>query len=305
MQHSSYAPVALFMYNRPIHARKAINALLQCQELSLSPLHIFCDGAKNSKDKRLVIEARNVAKSLMPPHAQLHLSETNSGLAASIKQGVTYLCGEYGKIIVLEDDLLVDRQFLNYMNSALDKYKDIASVMQVSAYRIPVENSEHSDRCVLLPLTTSWGWGTWQDAWTRYDSSAEGWEMLKNDKKTKKLFNVHGAFDYFSMLRDQMEGRSDSWAIRWYWSVFKNKGLVIYPPASLVRNIGFDGSGTHGWRTSRARFSNLSQNGPHEFVFPECSSYDNEAFMEIVEYFRSVNSGLRARLKKMVRKYVR
>jgi hypothetical protein len=46
-------------------------------------------------------------------------------------------------------------------------------------------------------------------------------------------------------LKQQVKGKSDSWGIQWYLSVFNASGLVLYPPITLVQNIGHDGSGTH------------------------------------------------------------
>jgi hypothetical protein len=265
-------------------------------------LQIFCDGPKNSEDKDLVADARNIAKSLLPSHAVFHCSEENKGLSTSIERGVGKLCSEYASVIVLEDDLVVGHSFLAYMNAALDKYEANDRVMQVSAYKLPVVGDGAAEQCVLLPITTSWGWGTWRESWLRYDPLAKGWEVMKTDLRMRRKFNLNGTFDYYSMLKKQMEGESDSWAIRWYWSVFINKGLVVYPPDSMVKNIGFDGSGTHGWRTSKAHFSVQDLCEGRQFTFPEGEEHDEAAYLEIVEYFRKVRCGPSACLKWLVKK---
>ena len=297
-----YSPIALFIYNRPIHTERTISALLECQELLQSPLHIFCDGAEVGGDVRQVECARDVARKLLPSHAVFHYSSANKGLASSIEQGVSKVCNEYGSVIVLEDDLVVGRSFLAYMNAALDKYKTSERVMQVSAYKFPIDSESVAEQCVLLPIATSWGWATWRESWLKYDPFATGWEKMKTDLRVREIFNLNGTFDYYSMLKNQMEGKSDSWAIRWYWSIFRNEGLVVYPPGSMVQNIGFDGSGTHGWRTSRACFfvQDLFEN--KRFTFPESEKHDDAAYLNILRYLREIEKRPSSRLKRLVKK---
>lgn len=281
-----YSPIALFIYNRPVHVKRTISALLKCDELSKSPLHIFCDGPKNSDDVECVTDARNAAKNLMPSHAQLHFCENNRGLAASIEYGVTYLCETYGRAIVLEDDLVVGHNFLAFMNAALDEYEASEKVMQVSAYMFPI-SLPYARRCFLLPLTTSWGWATWDRAWKKYDPMMGGWEILKSDKKTRWKFNVKGSFNFYSMLTKQVEGNIDSWAIRWYWSVFKNQGLVVYPPVSLIENTGFDGTGTHGWVNANRMLDSKIAELELELEYPVYGDDDIKCYDEISGYLKS------------------
>ncbi len=117
--------------------------------------------------------------------------------------------------------------------------------MQVSGYMFPVDLDADTD-AVFLPFTTSWGWATWSRAWRRFDPQMSAFERLSADPALRRTFNLEGAYDYFDLLRRQKRGQVDSWAIRWYLSVFMQGGLTLYPVRSLVQNIGFDGSGTHG-----------------------------------------------------------
>ncbi|NJN11914.1 MAG: glycosyltransferase [Richelia sp. RM2_1_2] len=242
----NYSPIALFIYKRPEHTRRTLESLMQCPEFADSPLYVFCDGAKKEEDKEKVMQAREVARSMVGAKAEIIESPTNRGLANSIISGVTNLCDQYQRVIVVEDDLVVAPQFLSFLNAALEKYQEEHSVMQVSGHMFSVPEFANRNEAVFLPFTTSWGWATWKRAWDYFDAEASGWEVLKTDKQMQNRFNLDGCFDSFKMLKQQMSGEVDSWAIRWYWSVFKNNGCVVYPPSSYVNNIGFDGSGTHG-----------------------------------------------------------
>lgn len=245
-----YAPIALFVYNRPEHTKRALETLRESDGFDKSPLYIFSDGPKSSSDAEQIRSVRDTVHKIAGNYANIVKASINQGLATSIIQGVSRLCNQYGRVIVIEDDLLVAPSFLNYMNAALQKYEAETSVMQISGYMFPVP--EFSDRveALFLPFTTSWGWATWKRAWDYFEPKATGWDKMVDDHRLRSKFNLGGSFDYFTMLKKQNQGKSDSWAIRWYWSVFKRNGLVLFPPASLVKNIGFDGSGTHGWRSA-------------------------------------------------------
>ena len=247
---SVHAPIAFFVYNRPEHTRRALEALRESDGFDESSLYVFSDGPKSAADVEKVRRLRQTVHDIAGKHANIVEVECNQGLACSIIKGVSSLCDEYGRVIVIEDDLLVAPDFLDYMNAALQKYESEDSVMQISGYMFPVPEFSGRMEALFLPFSTSWGWATWKRAWDYFDPEANGWNRMVDDHALRSRFNLGGAFDYFAMLKRQMQGKSDSWAIRWYWSVFKRNGLVLFPPSSLVKNIGFDGSGTHGWRSA-------------------------------------------------------
>ncbi len=239
------APIVLFVFNRPLHTRQTIEALQKNYLAKDSDLFIFSDAPKNPETAVKVCEVRDFIRRITGFKAITIIErEHNFGLAASVIDGVTRLCNEYGRVIVLEDDLVTSQYFLEYMNTALDRYKDAQQVMQISGYMFPVDFATTTD-AVFLPMTTSWGWATWQRAWQHFDPSASGYEELKCDVNLQRQFNLDGVYDYFSMLELQLQGKIDSWAIRWHLSVFLHKGISLFPKVTLVANKGFDGSGIH------------------------------------------------------------
>jgi hypothetical protein len=169
----------------------------------------------------------------------------NRGLAASITAGATQRCDEFGRVIVVEDDLIVVPCTLTWFNSALDRYKNDSKVWQISAHQFSVPEFSNREDGLFLRLTTSWGWATWKRAWDRYDPKAVGWERLKSDATLARDFDIGGTYPYARMLIDQMEGRVDSWAIRWWWSMFREGGMALFPPRSLLQNIGHEVTATH------------------------------------------------------------
>jgi hypothetical protein len=243
------APIALFVYDRPQHLRATLVALEKNYLAPQSELFIFADGPKTNNPILLdrIRQVRDLIREKWKfKNIYLDEQDFNIGLAQSIIRGVTRIVHEHGKLIVLEDDLITSKGFLNYMNDSLDKYSNDNSVMQISAFQFPVNFGRKSPECFFLPFTTSWGWATWSRAWDKFDEKATGWEILKIDQELKRKFDMDNSYPYTEMLGLQMEKMTiDSWAIRWWWSVFKNNGLVLFPKTTFVKNNGFDELATH------------------------------------------------------------
>lgn len=243
---SPLAPIAVFTFKRPEHTRRTLEALSRNPEFAQSDLHIFCDGSRRTDEEAAVHKTRELVRSWPHSNKQLHESPTNRGLAASIIEGVSMLSNAHGRVIVVEDDLVVAPVFLAYMNRALERYAHEPRVMQISGHMFPVELPQAGGDAVLLPFTTSWGWATWERAWANFDPTMKDFDRMGASRELRRRFDLDHAYPYFSMLKKQRAGEIDSWAIRWYLSVFMRDGLTLFPKRSLVKNEGLDGSGTHG-----------------------------------------------------------
>jgi hypothetical protein len=240
------APVAIFAYNRADHLRRTLDALAANPLVRDSEVFAFSDAPSRPDHVEAVATVRQVLHAATG-FARVHVIERegNLGLTASITDGVSRVCREHGRVIVLEDDIVVAPRFLEFMNRALDRYAGEPRVMQVSGYMYPIDTTGDDD-ALFLPMISCWGWATWARAWENYDPQMTGYERLESDPALRARFNLNGAYDYFGMLEDARAGRTDSWGIRWHLSVFMREGLVVYPRNSLVQNVGADGSGVHG-----------------------------------------------------------
>lgn len=285
----TYAPIVVFAYRRPDHLQRTLASLIACEGYAKSPVIVYCDGAKNADDTLDVEKTRQVAREMLGDAAEYRFSPSNQGLSASVIAGVTEVLQRYGKVIVVEDDLLLAPNFLSYMNAALERYQNDQSVFQVSGYMFDTPEFVGRDQAMFMPLTVSWGWATWQRAWRHFDASAAGWERLLSDKKLRKKFDVDGIYGYSTMLVRQMLGQRDSWAVRWYWSAFQNQALTLFPPTTLVSNIGFDGSGSHGRGTLR-RFDSVSKAGAgNELRLPDLIGVDGNDYVIVKSSLRRAN----------------
>lgn len=238
------APVALFVYNRPWHTLQTIKALLANAEASTTPLYVFSDAPKNVAASKAVVEVRLLLHDIAGfSSLSIIERETNFGLARSIIDGVSRVCEEYGRVIVLEDDLVTSPFFLKYMNEGLEKYQDEKRVISIHGYVYPIEQAVQET--FFLKGADCWGWATWKRGWELFEPDGK---RLLDELKRRKLtykFDFDGSYPYTKMLQSQIAGKNDSWAVRWYASAFLMDKLTLYPGRSLVKNIGLDGSGTH------------------------------------------------------------
>ena len=236
------AAIVLFTFNRPEHTRATLESLAQNPEFSESPLFIYCDGARNDKEAVQVQETRELVRDWPHPDKTVIERDQNWGLANSIIDGVTRLCDAHGQVIVVEDDLVVSRYFLDYMNSALDKYRDDERVISIHGYSFPIAGLPEA---YFIKGLSCWGWATWKRAWDLFEPDAQKLYDQLLERKLMHRFDLNGSYPYQRMLRDQIHGRVDSWAVRWYASALTQDKLTLYPGRSLVHNIGLDGSGIH------------------------------------------------------------
>lgn len=243
---TSLAPIALFVQRRPQHTRKALDSLRADPLARESDLVVFADAAKKPEHEAGVREVREIIARIDGFRSvEVVARDRNLGLAASISDGVGRLTRERGRVIVVEDDLVVSPHFLSFLNRGLDVYACTERVYQVSGYMYPGSYGGATD-AVFLPMISCWGWGTWRRAWEYYDPTLAGFERIGADPSLKARLNLNGAYDYFTMAKQQRDGNIDSWGICWHMSVFQRDGLALYPRQTFVRNDGFDASGTHG-----------------------------------------------------------
>lgn len=241
------APIALFVYNRPEHTARTLEALAANDLAKQSDLFVFCDGPKTNANAA-TLEAINRVRTLVKSKPwcksiTIHESDANKGLAASIVSGVTQLVNEFGCIIVLEDDIVTARGFLSYMNEALNLYEHEEQVMHIGSY-IPYTNSMGNlPKTFFSRFMSCWGWATWKIAWSKANWDAETLYHQISDPNIRYEFNLEGVLNYHEQLENNINGNIKTWAIMWFTSVFLNLGLCLYPKVSLSENIGLDGSG--------------------------------------------------------------
>ena len=246
-----FSPVAIFVFNRPLHTLNLLESIINSKDSKKIKFYIFSDNYKNTEDKKKVDEVRSCINSYKK---KINISvikyKKNKGLYNSVIYGVSTILKKFSKIIVLEDDLVIKNFFFNYMNKSLDLYKNNNKVVQISGYSYPFDCK--TNNAYFLTLSSCWGWGIHKKSWVDFinfiskkDNIISVYNELSKSREMKKNFNFNGTFNYLGILEKQLTSKVSSWGILFYLFCFYKKKLILYPPVSLVKNYGFDGSGHH------------------------------------------------------------
>jgi hypothetical protein len=239
-----FAPIALFAYSRPLHTRRTVEALLGNAGSAQSDLIVFSDAARSPDKQQAVAQVRDYVSGIRGFRSLTVVERgSNYGLARSIVEGVTSVLQRHDTVIVVEDDILTAPGFLRYMNDALVRYAADDRVISVHGYMYPVRT--RLPAAFFLPGADCWGWGTWRRGWSLFEPDGSKLVESLQQRELTTYFDFNGAHPYTRMLADQVAGKNDSWAVRWYASALLAGKLTLYPGRSLVQNIGNDGSGTH------------------------------------------------------------
>jgi GT2 family glycosyltransferase len=246
------APIVLFIYNRPDHTEKTLSALSENLLAEESSLYIYADGMKDNtteEQKQMIKKTREVAKSKRwCKEISIIESDKNKGLAASIISGVTNTVNRYGKIIVLEDDMVTSKYFLQYMNDALCIYQNNKKIWHISGYSYPC-NKKGFEETFFTRQMSCWGWGTWNDRWIYFKKNPDEILHIFNEEK-RFAFNYGKNNFFFGQIEANISGKINTWAVFWYATIFTHNGFCLNPRDPFVKNIGMDGSGIHSGRTN-------------------------------------------------------
>lgn len=243
------APVVLFVYNRLDHTQHVVETLSRNHLAKESELYVFSDAAKNENASEKVEAVRSFIQEETWHEGFKNVTiveaQKNKGLANSVIDGVSKIIEQYGRVIVVEDDLVLSPFFLDYMNGALDFYENEENIWSISGYSFPMKSMKHYPHDVFYSYRgCSWGWATWSDRWKTVDWDVKDYRKASGDSEWIRRFN-RGGGDLFGMLQAQMEGKIDSWAIRWCFAQCNQEKYTIYPKYSYLGNDGCDGSGTN------------------------------------------------------------
>ncbi|MEO6001395.1 MAG: hypothetical protein ABIN89_31375 [Chitinophagaceae bacterium] len=277
-------PIILFVYNRPEHTKKTLDALAANHLAAESELFIYVDGLKSGAQIKDIQKTQEVKKLAEAENrfkkTTIIASDFNKGLASSIIDGVTKTLVTNDRVIVLEDDLETSEYFLHFMNDTLAFYQEDNEVACISGYIYPVD--EKLPETFFLRGADCWGWATWKRAWDLFEP--DGKYLLDQLTKKKLLydFNFFDSYPYSKMLKDQIAGKNNSWAVRWYASAYLHEKLTLYPSTSFVRNIGIDGSGTHSGKRDFWQSKHLTGKIHLEKITP---LEDKDAKLIVARYF--------------------
>jgi hypothetical protein len=242
---ATWAPVAIFAYNRPDKLSALMTSLEACEGFADTPVTIFVDGPKRESDRPKVEQVRRVAQDHAGANVSWSFHETNAGLRKSVHAGVTEVLTKFDRVIVLEDDLVLSPIALSYFNTALCTYESEQRVWSIAGYTYDAPALRSTETTLTLPFAHSWGWATWARAWSQFDLDNHPSPNTLESRAFRSAFDMGGLYPFTALMKNSIEGRVDSWFIHWYYTIFQHGGVSIFPPRRVVENYGLS-EGTHG-----------------------------------------------------------
>lgn len=287
---SELAPIVLFTYKRLDTLKKTVETLQQNHLAGKSNLFVFSDAARGEQDAEAVCNVRNYIKSICGfKTVTIFESQFNKGLASSIIEGVSEILKIHETVIVLEDDLVSSSNFLSYMNQALHFYKNEGKVFSIAGYSLPIHNDESELDVYFTSRSSSWGWATWKDRWVTIDWEVKDYPAFKKNNLLRRDFNKMGS-DLSQMLDRQMQGKINSWAIRWCYHQFKSGLLSVHPFMSKIENVGFNSPDASNTKERFNRYQTKLDKGEKiEFLFSKEFCLDSEIIQEFTKPFSIQN----------------
>jgi hypothetical protein len=239
-------PIAFFIFNRPNTTKKVFETIRKIQP---AELFIIADGPRenNSNDVRLCSESRNLAEDVdWDCKVHKNYSEINIGLRRRIPSGLNWVFDKVEKAIILEDDCLPHSSFFRFCDVLLDYYKDKEEIMAISGTNIFPHIKPKKESYYFSAFVKVWGWATWRRAWKNYNDEINDWPKLKKSDFLFKVLKNEKSVKYWeTILQEVYEEKINSWAYRWRFSIWQNKGLTIVPAVNSVTNIGFGKEATN------------------------------------------------------------
>jgi hypothetical protein len=283
------APICLFTYNRLEETKQTILALQNNYLAKDSELFVFSDGSKNKASSHKIQAVRDYLKNIEGfKKVTVNESDVNKGLAKSIIEGVSRVLENNEKVIVLEDDLISTPNFLDFMNQALDFYKEDTNVFSISGYTLNLPSLKNAKKDFYFGYrASSWGWGIWKNRWSPIDWEVKDYTTFIDDKKKVNDFK-RGGSDMPRMLKNQITGKIDSWAIRFCYHQFNENLMTVFPTISKIKSIGFSEEATHTSGTKRF-ITTIDSEIKRHFSFNTFTVIDKRLIKEFSSFFSVKN----------------
>lgn len=294
-------PVAYIIFNRPRHTRETFAAIRHQQP---NQLFIIADGPRldHPTDSERCQEVRKIVEKIdWPCEVFWNVSDTNLGCKQRIITGLDWVFSQVERAIILEDDILPNKDFFRFCEELLERYENDDRVACITGNNFQDGRHRGKGSYYFSRYNHVWGWATWRRAWIHNNSSLSFWPEWQNSKEWRRKLSDSNERNYWKQIFDKMfNNEIDTWDYPWTASVWFQGGLTATPNVNLVTNIGFGPDATHTKeqedRDGQRSYSLGPVTHPQE-VFRDRSAdrytYDH--------HFLGVNNRLHVRLLRLVR----
>ncbi|WP_208745859.1 nucleotide-diphospho-sugar transferase [Pedobacter kyonggii] len=232
-----HTPILLLIFNRP---EQALLIFGQIRLQQPERLFIAADGPRADQPGEAALCETTRTTILngidWPCKIETLFRPDNLGCGKAVSTAIDWFFNNVEEGIILEDDCLPDPTFFSFCTVMLEKYRLNKNIMHVNGGNYQAGMLRGNGSYYFSRYAHVWGWASWRRAWQHYDFSLK---CYKNDSR-------QGLNSFLqSELQSVNNAQTDTWDIQWFMSVWFNKGLVITPNISLVKNIGYGKNATH------------------------------------------------------------
>ncbi len=240
-----YPPIIIFAYNRPKHFLELIESINQNNKDIKNKFFLICDGPKNKFDKNQIKKIKEIISLKKFKFKEKIFRKKNLGLAENIINGVTKVLKKNKSCIVLEDDLILKKNSIHFMNNFLDTFNEVKNIGSISAHSYLDDYKKYNKyNYYFTKRHSSWCWGTWSRVWNKINWRNLNYKRHFDNFKEMNRFSEAGN-DLNLLLWGQYKNYINSWAIRFNYFCSKKNLISFQPRFSMIINNGRDSSGTH------------------------------------------------------------
>ncbi|MCB0354287.1 MAG: hypothetical protein KDD64_12205 [Bdellovibrionales bacterium] len=238
--------LVLLAFNRPYHTEQVLRAI---KREGFGSVRVYLDAPESERDVSLQGQILELLQGQNELEIDLRRRSKPLRLAKAVTRAVSETLADFEQVIVLEDDCVPQPGFRKYMASALAEYAERQQVRSICGYTypcVPVTKSSH--RAFFSERFCPWGWATWRNRWKDFDVDLKR-ILRKVQLERRSLSHLGSDIDRYCSNPQFLENKVDIWSLNWILVHLLTDSLALYPPYSLVQNIGFDGSGVHSAKT--------------------------------------------------------
>jgi len=250
--------VLFLVFNRLDVTKQVFQAIRQAKP---PRLYIAADGARKNKEgeteKTIAVRDYVLQNIDWDCEVKTLFREENLGCKYAVSGGIDWFFEQEEMGIILED-VVTAPGFLEFMNQALDFYRNDHSILSIAGYGLPLSIQDYKNDAYALSRFNAWRFGIWQREFqlVEYISKKEYADFLCN-KEAVGRFIRGGGEDMLNMLELEVSGKIDAFDVKAMFCQFKKEMLTVYPKKSLVQNIGHDGTGIHCGKTYKFNHNKL------------------------------------------------
>lgn len=239
------APVLICTYTRYAHLKRTIESLAKNSCATSTDLYIASDYPYDESHQPLVDEVRSYLQTIDGfKSVNVILRDRNFGANANYYDALDTIFDKHDRVVIMEDDIVTGTHFLQFINDGLHLYGPNGRVLAVTGYIWPTLKTNIDTDTLLLPLFCGWGTGYHRENFRKIESNSNVARRILDDWRLfiKANILIPGIA---SPLWEMARGRLHAWDVDCFLYMLERDLLLLYPKNSLVKNIGFDGTGLH------------------------------------------------------------